>query len=236
MRLLIGPRPRVDVVELVIFSLERERTGLGPGAQDEIVRLDEAALRFGGIDAHRMIFGADAAHETGDQLAAGDVVEDGVFLGDHQRVVHQRQGPPQDRDAAVLDAPRQRARQHAGGRHHAIGGLVMLVDDDAVEAQLVGRLELIEILVVQLRALLGIVVGVGIGHPCRTVLGDRLEIGVGIGHQVEVEDFHAVTLSWAQKEWMAAAHSSAFSRAGRWPHEGNTMRRAPGIRRCHASA
>jgi hypothetical protein len=34
-----------------------------------------------------MIFGADAAHESGDQSPAREIVEDRVFFRDHERIV-----------------------------------------------------------------------------------------------------------------------------------------------------
>ena len=70
---------------------------------------------------------------------------------------------------------------------------MVLVEADAVEAELVGELHLVEILVIELGALLRIVVAVGIGDPGRAVLLDGVEIGVPVRHQVEVEDFHAAT-------------------------------------------
>ena len=70
-----------------MLAREAERSGLGPGAHDEVMRLVEAVLRFRRVDAHRVIFGADAAHEAGDEAAARQIVEHRVFLGDDQRIV-----------------------------------------------------------------------------------------------------------------------------------------------------
>ena len=71
---------------------------------------------------------------------------------------------------------------------------MVLVEADAVEAERVGELHLVEILVIELGALLRIVVAVGIGDPGGAVLLDRVEVGVAIGHEVEVEEFHAAFL------------------------------------------
>ncbi len=154
MRRLVGPRPRVHVVEVIVLADIVERAGLGPGADDQVMRLGEALLRQARIDAHGVILGADAAHEARDEAAAREVVEHRVFFGDHQRIVHQRQRAAEDRDLGALDAARQRAGEQAGRRHHAVGGLVVLVEADAVEAELVGKLHLVEILVIELGALL----------------------------------------------------------------------------------
>ena len=100
MRLLIGPRPAVHVFEVIVLALEGEGAGLGPGLHDQIVRLVEAVVGFRRVRARGMIFGADAAHETGDQPAAGDVVEHGEFFGDHERIVQQRQRAAEHGDLA----------------------------------------------------------------------------------------------------------------------------------------
>ena len=118
------------------------------------MRLGEPLLRIHRVDAHGVIFGADAAHEARDEAAARQVVEHGVFFRDHQRIVEQRQRAAEDRELGALDRARQRAGQHARDRHHAVGGLVVLVEADAVEAELVGELHLVEILVIELGALL----------------------------------------------------------------------------------
>ena len=51
-----------------------------------------------------MIFGADAAHEAGDDAAVRDVVEHRVFFRDIQRIVDQRQRAAEDRDLHVAVA------------------------------------------------------------------------------------------------------------------------------------
>ena len=70
---------------------------------------------------------------------------------------------------------------------------MVLVEADAVEAEPVGELHLVEILVIEVGALLRIVVAVRIGDPGRAVLLDGVEVGVPVRHQMEIEDFHAAT-------------------------------------------
>ena len=231
MRRLIGPRPRVHVVEVVVLADILERAGLGPGADDQVVRLGVALLRLRRIDPHRVIFGADAAHEAGDEAAARQVVEHRVFFGDHQRIVEERQRPAEDRDLGALDRAGQRAGEHARRRHHAVGGLVVLVEADAVEAEPVGQFHLVEILVIEVGALFRVVVAVGIGDPGRAVLLDGVEIGVPVRHQVEIEDFHAATFMVSKKPSSAATKACRCSAWGRWPHSGMIATFEPGIRR-----
>jgi hypothetical protein len=61
----------------------------------------------------------------------------------------------------------------------------MLVHRDRVETELFAVLELVEIAVVEPVALLRVEVLVRQLHPHRTVPAPRLEVEVGIGHQVK---------------------------------------------------
>ena len=70
----------------------------------------------------------------------------------------------------------------------------MLVDGNAVEAELRGEFELIEIAVVELVALLRIEIGVRQHHPCGAVFFRIAHVQMGIRHQMEYEDFHGATL------------------------------------------
>src|SRR5690349_22384151 len=104
----------------------------------------------------------------------------------------------------------------------------MLVEADAVEAEPVGELHLVEILVVEAGALLGIVILVGESHPGRAVALDRVEVDVAVGHQVEVEEFHAATLLRSKKVPSAPTNSAGRSTWGRCPQSGKTTSCAPG--------
>jgi hypothetical protein len=193
------------------------------------VGFGEALLRIGRIDAHGVIFGADAAHETGDQPPAREIVEDGVFFRHHQRIVEKRQRAAENRELGALDAAREHAGEHARNRHHAVCGLVMLVQADAVETERVGIFHLVEIFVVEAGALFGIVMAVRIGDPGRAVALDRIEIGVPIGHQVEIEKLHAVALRPLRKLASAVRNASRCSTCGKCPQSGMIASVAPGM-------
>src|SRR4029079_15987942 len=120
---------------------------------------------------------------------------------------------------------------HAWDRHHAVGGLVVLVEAEAVEAEPVGKLHLVEILVIELRAFFWIVVAVGVGDPGGAVLLDGVEVGVPVWHQVEIEEFHAATFMVSKKPPGAATKACRCSAWGRWPHSGMIATFEPGIRR-----
>ena len=108
---------------------------------------------------------------------------------------------------------------------------MVLVEAHAVEAELVGKLHLVEIVVIELGALLRIVVAVGKGDPGRAVLFDRVEIGVPVRHEMEVEDFHAAILIAPMNASSSAANASAFSTCGRCPQSGMMTAFDPGISR-----
>jgi hypothetical protein len=152
-----------------------------------------------------------------------------VFFRHHQRIVEQRQRTAEDRELGALDRARQCAGQHARDRHHAIGGLVVFVQAHAVEAEPVGQFHLVEIFVIEFRALARIVVPVGIGDPCGAVLVDRVEVGVAIGHQVEVEELHAATLMLSMNAVSSETKTLGFSTCGMCPHSGMITAFAPGI-------
>src|SRR5437016_8733984 len=217
MWLLVGPRPWIDVAELVVLAEKGKRPRLGPRSHDQVVRLGVALLRVSRIDAHGVILGADAAHETRDQPPAREIVEDRVFLRDHERIVDERQRATENCELGALDAARERAGENAGDRHHAICRLVMLVEAHAVKAELVGELHLIEILVIELGALLRVVMPVRERDPGRAVLADRIEIDVPIRHEMEIEEPHAATLIAPMKASSSAANSSPFSTCGKCP-------------------
>src|SRR5262249_57018797 len=66
----------------------------------------------------------------------------------------------------------------------------MLVDRYAVEAELGGELELVEIAVVELVSLLRIEVAVRQDHPGGAILVAEVHVQIGIGHEMKHEDFH----------------------------------------------
>ena len=67
---------------------------------------------------------------------------------------------------------------------------MVLVQAYPVEAEFVGVLHFVKITVVKLGPEFGVVVAVGEGDPRRSVLFDRIEVDMAVGHQVEVEELH----------------------------------------------
>ena len=230
MRLLIGARPHIDIVEVIEPPFERERPRLGPGLDHQVMRLLESRMRKGRVRSHRVVFSPDPTHHAGDQPAAGDAVEHGVLFGERQRMLAQTEGAAENGDLGGLDAPRQRRGRHDRRRHQPVGVLMVLVDRDAVEAKLGGKLQLVEIAVVERVALLRVEIAVRQHHPGSAILLVIAHVEIGIGHQVKDEDLHG-TVPRMKPETMAA-NSSGRSACGSCPQAGIMVTVAPLIRSC----
>ena len=184
MRLLRRLRPRIDVARRVVAPFVFERSGLGPGALDEVDRLPELAAR--GRRRHVVVEGLRprSRREARDQPAVRHVVEHRVFLGDAQRVQVQRQQVAEDDDLAALGALRQRRGDQVRRRHQAVDVLVVLVEHHAVEAELVGIGELVDILLIEAAALLRVPQRVRHRHPAGVVFLVEIRRQVRIRHEV----------------------------------------------------
>src|SRR6186713_1071433 len=119
----------------------------------------------------------------------------------------------------------------------------MFVDGDAVEAELVAELELIEIGIVGVMPDLGVVVGVRHRHPVAVVRRDYIVRKARIRHQVEHCDFHGVApaRSWLctlrmMKFEIADVVSSSFSANGIWPAPSIIVTLACGMNRLNSGA
>ena len=189
-RLLVGAGPEVHVFEVIVPALERERAFLGPGADDQLMRLLVPGQRLRRVAAHRVVLGADAAHEAGDQPSLGDAVDHRVLFGERQRVLAEAEGVAEDGDLRLRRAARERGGHHHRGRHQPVGVLVVLVDAKPVESRLLAIFELVEIAVVESMSGLRVEQAIGQHHPRRLVLRPLCHVEDAIGHQVEREDLH----------------------------------------------
>src|SRR3954452_16062526 len=109
----------------------------------------------------------------------------------------------------------------------------MLVDRDAVEAELRGHFKLVEVAIVKLVALLRIKIGIRQHHPRGAVFLRIAHVQLGIRHQVEHEDFHGATLWMNCDTW--SAKTCGCSMCARWAQPGRVATVAPAIRPFSAS-
>ena len=97
---------------------------------------------------------------------------------------------------------------------------MVLVDADAVEAEFVGENELIEILVVEFAAVLGVVDAVGEPGPGGFVLRGEVGREAVPGHQVEGEEFHATDGGLCCPRWnFIVSQIGEAGSMGRWRSE-----------------
>ena len=191
-RFLEGTRPDINVADLIVLAVKVKRAGLGPGANDQIVRFAKARQRIRGVDAQGKVFVPDAAHETGNNTPAGHDIEHGDFFGDPQRVIAERQAVADHRYLHSRGSAGQHGGHNVRRRHGAVGVLVVLVDAHTLEPQLFGIFELVQISIIDRMPLFGIVVFIRERHPGRFMFGlvGKVLGQVGPRHEMEIVKLH----------------------------------------------
>jgi hypothetical protein len=105
-------------------------------------------------------------------------------------------GVPQNANPGVLDARHQVRGDQVGRRHHAVAGVVMLVDDDGIEPEPVGEFQFRQILLVKQECLFRIVELVRKIDPkgfVFLVVGWKVNIGHEV-HDIESDVFRHIVL------------------------------------------
>ena len=203
---VIGPRPDRDVLVGPELALVGELR-LGPGLEDDLDRLLEARPRFRHRHAIDVVFARHAAGEAGQDAPARHGVGHRQLLGDAERIV-QRHQIAEHQELQLLGPLRADRRHHVRRVHHAVRRGVVLVQADAVEAELVHLLPGLQMLFVGPRRDLAIVVieRQRIGQ----ILGRFVLIEVlSVGEQVEDEDFHYRFLSVSTERRSLVRHGRA---------------------------
>ncbi len=161
-----------------------------PGLNDQIMRLMETLVGDRRIQAERVIFGTDTPDKTGNQAPTGNHVEHGILFGHRHGMLTQRQRTTQNGNLHAFCAARQSRSHDHRGRHQAIGSLVMLIHSHAVKTQGFRILQFIKVAVVQLVTFHRVIKLVRQLHPNGFIFLGRLEIQIGIRHQVKKNDIH----------------------------------------------
>src|SRR4029077_1475168 len=86
---------------------------------------------------------------------------------------------------ALFLSPRQTSRHDVRRRHATVGGLMMLVDANAVEAQLIRELQFVQITVVERMAQLGVIKRVGTSYPGALMRLRKIFRQISPGHQMK---------------------------------------------------
>ena len=169
-RLLQRHRPRVHHAVLVVRALPAERPGLRPRLHDQVVGLLEALAVVGRVHAGGQLLLPAAAHEARDQPAARDHVDHRQLFGQPHRVVGQRQRVAEQDDLHPLGGGGQDRGEHVALGLHAERRVVVLVQHDAVEADLFGQPVVLEVLVVEPAA----------GHRIEVLVGEHQRGGAEV--------------------------------------------------------
>ena len=191
MRRLDRPRPDVHVALLVEPPVEGERVAIGPGAQDQVVRLvialaqQRRVLAVGVTGVHRR-----ADRKPGDQPPAGDAVDHCELFGHPRRRIVQRQRVAHHAERGVGRAPRQRGGDQIGRRHQAVAVGMMLVHAYRVEAAFGGVFQFIHEIVVHVMRAPRIEQRRMDVDPDRRMLVAEARRQLGIRHQMEPHQFH----------------------------------------------
>jgi hypothetical protein len=108
-RILHRPRPDVHVTLLIVATVEGEGVLVGPGADDQVVRLEIT------ISQHRRVLAISVTGVHGrtdwkarDQTSAGNAIDHREFFRDACRRIVEGERIAHDAQSSVCRAPRQR--------------------------------------------------------------------------------------------------------------------------------
>ena len=153
MRLLIRPRPRVEVAVGEEIAVVGGRAVLRPGLQDDVDQLAMAMARARRIDRIGPVFHAGAERKRDFKAPFRHHVEHGVFFRQPVRIFEIWRRAP-DANFGVLDLRNDRRGNQVRRRHHAVSGVVVLVHHDRIEADFVGKHQFGKIALIQRMAAL----------------------------------------------------------------------------------
>ncbi len=168
-RLLIRPRPRIEIAIRVVIAVIGGWAVLRPGLQNNVDRFPMALARRRRVDRIGPVFHAGAERKRDFEPALRHDIEHGVLFREAIWIFQIWRRAPHA-DFGVLDLRNDRCGNQTRRRHHAVAGVVVLVDDDGVEADLVGEQKFSEIPLIKFVAALGIVIFVREVDPERFVV------------------------------------------------------------------
>jgi hypothetical protein len=179
-----------------------EHVGIGPRATDEVMGLVVLLAQRGGIGAAGVVVvHRSADREAADQASAGYAVDHCHFLRDAGRRVVEGDGLAEQQDGRVACAAREGRRHQLRRRHQAVGVLVMLVDAEAVEAEIAGVFQEIQVVVVDPVGLARVEQARIDVDPHAAMLFGKVVGQVGPGHEIEPVKLHRVLLDAAGALW-----------------------------------
>ena len=171
----------VDHAEVVVLALPTPGAWLCPGFHHQVMGFLEPLAVEQGIGVGGETLNAGAAHEAGDQPAAGNHIYLGQFFGQADGVVEDGERVAQQHDLGLLGDAGQDGCLEVHGSAEAGGGVVMLVEHQAVETHLFRVFILVQVHIVEFGTSLRVEVAVGEGET-DGVIGATAHVLLGIVH------------------------------------------------------
>ena len=180
-RLLHRNLEGVDHAEVVVLALPAPGAGFGPGLHHQVVGFLEPLAVEKRVGVGRQALDAGSPHKSRHQPPAGNHVYLGQLFGQANRVVEDGQGVAQQDNLGLLGGAGQNGRLQVHGGAQAGGGVVMLVEHQAVKAHFLRVFVLVEVHIVELGAALRVEVAVGEGQA-HGVVGAVAHVLLGVVH------------------------------------------------------
>ena len=144
-----------------MLALVAEGAGRRPRLEDEVDAFLEVFAIERGIGVVGELLAAGAAHPSGNQAALREQIDHRELFGEAQRIGDRRHRIAEQHDLRALGRTREHRRLDIHHRAEAERRAMMLVEHQAVEAEVLGIDLLVDVLVEQHRAGCGIEVLVG---------------------------------------------------------------------------
>ena len=107
-----------------------------------------------------MVFHADSSYKSRNEPPARDIVDHGIFLGDGERIIHQRKSSAEHGNLGLFGGACQGTRDDAGRGHQPVGCLVVFVHANAIISKCVRKFQFTQVAGVELFSFLGIIIAV----------------------------------------------------------------------------
>src|SRR5262249_48441020 len=153
-----------------VFSFPTERTRLRPSFDDEIVRFFKSFTVQDGIEIHRELFNANAAHESRDEPSLRHEIEHCNFFSKTHWIFPQSDDISQQQNLARFGSLDKRRSADVRSKVQAGRRIMVLIDHQAIKSDRLSIGILIKVSFIQLRAFLRIKVFVWVSQTNRRVL------------------------------------------------------------------
>jgi hypothetical protein len=175
-----------------VFAIPAEWAIGGPALNNQIMRFVKSLPRIGWVNPVGEILHAGPDDHARDHSALRNHVEHSDLFGHPLRMIVKRQNIAQDDQFCLLGSPGETRRHDVRRGHPTVGGLMMFVYANTVEAELIGQLQLVQIAVVKRMAEFWVIKRVGTSYPSAFVRLKKVLGKISPGHQMKAVYFHSM--------------------------------------------